>query len=90
MSIDTFNAVTEGYAERLFDLQLLQVHSGYWAAYFTNSKHPQKLDTVLQKLINQKNNNEHKSRQKHVDDVDVEAFLAQERAFKEKLELQNR
>ena len=82
MSLDTFNAVREGYADRLFDLQLLSVQGGFWAGYYGNSKRPKPLNSVMNAMIRNKT---HK-KSVHVDEVDVESFLKKERKRKEFLD----
>lgn len=86
MSMDVFQAYVQGYADRLFDQQTIAVQTGYWAAYYTNSKHPKSVNRIIEGL--QKEHNKQKKRPKtHVErpDVDVEAFLAQEEQFKRRL-----
>ena len=80
MSIDVFNAYIEGYGEHMFDYQLLAAHVGYWSGYF-QSKRPKPLETVLDKLIKAHKN----PQQKHVSEVDVEAFLKQQEEFNRRL-----
>lgn len=83
MSLDTLNAVVEGYSDRVFDLQILQVHSGYWNAYYANSKHPKSVNTIVKQMA--RSRTDHGKQREHADTVDVEAFLAREKAFKERL-----
>lgn len=80
MSLDVLKAVVKGYSDHIFDLQLVAVHQGYWSGYYSRSKKPKNLDTVLKKLFKakEKGDNRH-SKQKKVEDVDVESFLAKER-----------
>lgn len=84
MSLDTFNACIEGYQDRLFDNQLLAVHSGFWSGYYTNSKRPKQLSTILDSLLRAKN----KKFKKHSDEVDVDEFLRREAEFQRKLTAQ--
>lgn len=86
MSLPMFNACVAGYSEHIFDLQLLTVHTGFWAGYYSNSKKPKKLGAVLKSIIKNKESASKKPSQCHVPDVDVEAFLEQERRFKERAE----
>lgn len=86
MSLEMLQACVQGYQERLLDQQFLCVHAGFWAGYYSNSKKPKPLKTVLTKLA-------HAARavKKHVDeDPDVEAFLAQEKVFQERLSKQTK
>lgn len=85
MSLDTFNAVVEGYSDKMFDRELLQVHSGFWSGYYANSKHPRSLNTILKQLVKSKMKKDRKKG--HADTVDVDAFLAREKAFQERLAL---
>lgn len=82
MSLDTFNAVREGYADRLFDLQLLSIQSGFWSGYYGNSKHPKPLNNIMNTMIRNKVN----KKSSHVEDIDVESFLEKERRRKEFLD----
>ena len=84
MSLDTLNACIEGYQDRLFDNQLLAVHSGFWSGYYTNSKRPKQLSTILDSLLRAKN----KKFKKHSDEVDVDEFLRREAEFQRKLTAQ--
>lgn len=56
----------------------MAAQTGFWCAYFTNSKHPKPLNKILKDIYNPK---KHKS--KHVNTVDVEKYLAMEKAFEE-------
>lgn len=80
MSLDVFKAVIKGYSDHIFDLQLVAVHQGYWSGYYSRSKKPKNLETILKKLFKAKEKGENKPyKQKKVEDVDVEGFLAMER-----------
>lgn len=80
MSLDMFKAVVKGYSDHIFDLQLVAVHQGYWSGYYSRAKKPKNLETVLKKLFKAKEKGEDgPHRQKKVEDVDVESFLAKER-----------
>lgn len=86
MSLDMFKAYTQGYSDRLFDLQILSVQSGYWAAYYSNAKHPKSLNSLITEMTRRKNETEQKSSKNVVKpEVDVEAFLELERRFRDKL-----
>lgn len=80
MPLDVLKAVIKGYSDHVFDLQLLAVHQGYWAGYYGRSKKPKNLETILKKMFKAKEKGENKNfKQKKVEDVDVEGFLAMER-----------
>lgn len=79
MSLDVFKAVIKGYSDHIFDLQLVAVHQGYWAGYYSRAKKPKNIETILKKLFKAKEKGEDKPKQKKVEDVDVEKFLAMER-----------
>lgn len=84
-----FRAYIQGYSDRLFDQQLLTVQAGYWAAYYTNAKHPKPLKTLISDMSNRKAQNEIKKSKSIVKpEVDVEAFLATEEQFLRKLKSQ--
>ena len=85
MSLDVFEAFVSGYSDRLLDSQLLAVQSGYWAAYYTNSKHPKPLKQILESMVMKHVCTLKPSSSAPKPDVDVEAFLAQEERFKKKL-----
>jgi hypothetical protein len=74
-----FKAVVQGYSDHIFDLQLVAVHQGYWSGYYSRAKKPKSLEFILKKLFKAKEKTSDKSKQKKVEDVDVEAFLAMER-----------
>ena len=80
MSLDMFRAVIQGYSDHIFDLQLIAVHQGYWSGYYSRAKKPKGLESILKKMFKAKEKREDKPyKQKKVDDVDVEKFLAMER-----------
>lgn len=66
-------------------MQLLQVHAGYWSGYYTNSRHAKSIKDVTNKMVREKEKATSKYKQKHADEVDVEAFLAREQSFLERL-----
>ena len=79
MSLDMFKAVIHGYSDHIFDLQLVAVHQGYWAGYYGRAKKPKSLETILKKLfkVKEKSDKGH-YKQRKVEEVDVEGFLAKE------------
>jgi hypothetical protein len=80
MSLDVFRSVVKGYSDHIFDLQLVAVHQGYWAGYYSRAKKPKSLEFILKKLFKAREKGDNKShKQKKVEDVDVEGFLAKER-----------
>ena len=87
MSLDVFQAYIQGYSDRLFDQQIMSVQSGYWAAYFTNSKHPKPVKTIISEMSIKKDKVD-KSHSKNVvkPEVDVEAFLETEAKFLKQLQ----
>ena len=78
MSLDVFKAVVRGYSDHIFDLQILSVHQGYWAGYYSRAKKPKSLDTILKKLLKAKSKDHIKKSQKKATDVDVDTFLKRE------------
>lgn len=83
MDLDTVNAMIEGYEDRLFDQQLLQVHGGFWSGYYTGAKRPKSLKAIITKMVKQKD----QPKSAHADTVDVEAYKEMERKFNEQLRL---
>lgn len=80
MSLDVFRAVIKGYSDHIFDLQIVAVHQGYWSGYYNRAKKPKGLGTILKKMFKAKEKEDDGSyKQKKVDEVDVESFLAKER-----------
>lgn len=79
-----FNAYVRGYGDRLFDQQVLAVQAGYWAGYYIKARHPKSIQSILKAMLN-KHRQSDKKMQAPTPDVDVEAFLAQERQFKERM-----
>ena len=79
-----FRAYVAGYADHLFDMQALAVQSGYWAGYYGNAKHPKNPKDILA-MMSQKRARQSGKSPGAVPDVDVEAFLATERRFKERM-----
>lgn len=86
--MDTFQAVIQGYEDRLFDYQCLAVHQGFWAGYYSiRTKRPKSIDAILKLLVRKKL--KASGRQPHAEDVDVEAYLQLEEQFNRRLEEQN-
>lgn len=84
MSLDMFQAYLDGYADHMFDQQLMTIHTGFWAGYYTNSKHPKAVSTIMTSL--QKKRDQARQGKVHADSVDVDAFLEMERRFNAKLQ----
>lgn len=78
MSLDIFRACARGYMDRMFDLQILGVHNGYWAGYYGRDKRPKSVKSVIEKMARA-----HDKSSKHADEVDVETFLRMEERFKQ-------
>lgn len=74
----------EGYQDHLFDLKCIAIYQGFWAGYYSNSKRPKPLTTILNTL-NREHLNAKKKRSKSSSvakpsaEVDVDSFLALER-----------
>lgn len=81
MSLEVLQAYVSGYTDHLFDMQVLAVQSGYWAGYYGNAKHPKNPKDILAKMARKR---EHQPG-KPAPDVDVEAYLATEQRFKERM-----
>lgn len=79
MSLEVFRACSEGYADHLTDLEILSVQQGYWVGYYSNSKRPKSVKSIIDRIL--------RSREKgsHASEVDVESFLERERRFTERL-----
>ena len=84
MSLDMFQACTQGYSDRLLDNQILGVQQGYWAGYYSRAKKPKALGTIINKLLKTHNAEKSKARQV-VPEIDVDAFLKKEQDFKKRL-----
>lgn len=82
MSLDMFRACARGYADRMFDLQLLSVQQGYWAGYYNNSKKPKSAKTIIETLIRRRS-----KPKEHASEVDVDAFLKMEEQFNRRLNM---
>ena len=87
MSLDVFKACARGYADHIFDLQLVGVQQGYWAGYYSSAKKPKPLKYVIDKLFKARRKGEHDSQTVEKPDVDVDAFLAMEAQFNAKLQV---
>lgn len=79
-----FNAYVDGYSDHLFDQQVIAVQTGYWAGYYSKAKHPKNIKTILTTMLRKRQNAEKKVKTP-APEVDVEAFLAMEQRFKEKM-----
>ena len=89
MSLDVFQAVVRGYSDRLLDMQILSMQSGYWAAYYVMSKHPKMPKDVAAGMLRAHKKSEDRQQNVAVSTpapaVDVDSFLAREARFKAKL-----
>lgn len=84
----TLRAVIAGYQEHLFDLQCLAVHQGYWAGYYSNSKKPKSLNSILKKLFTEHRKSKIKVATKALPkpEVDLDTFMQRERKLNAFLE----
>lgn len=78
MDLGSFQAMLEGYNNHITELHAIAIHVGYWSGYYNNSKRP-KSPKALSDKLRKKRVKEEKERP----DVDVDAFLEQERQFNE-------
>lgn len=65
----------------MFDLKCLMVHAGYWAGYYSSTKKPKPLGTVLEQLSTEFTKEQNKntgSGTAEKPDVDVDLFLQRE------------
>lgn len=88
MDLPCFQACVLGYSDSLFDRQITAIQTGYWAAYYTNSKHPKSLASLIQDMTRKRQLSEVKalgSKSVSKPEVDVESYLEMERKFYEKL-----
>lgn len=88
MSFDVFTTCVRGYADRLFDSQTLAIQTGFWAAYYSNSKHPKSVENQVKAMIKRKEQYEDTAKTSlHLvkPEVDVEAFKATEEQFLRRL-----
>ena len=81
MSLDVFRACSRGYSARMFDTQILGVQQGYWAGYYSRTKKPKSVKSVVDKMVREKS----RSTKPEKPDVDVEAFLKMEEQFNKRL-----
>lgn len=84
MSMDVFRACIQGYADHVFDMQLLGVQSGYWAGYYSRAKKPKPIKSIIQNMLREKNRDTKHTKGVRAPEVDVAGFLAMEQKFKEK------
>ena len=90
MSLDVFNAYVDGYADRLFDQQVLAMQTGHWAAYFVGSKHPKPVKELAEKMYKNKQGAKRSKSGVAKPEVDVDAYLEREANFRARLEQQGR
>ncbi len=84
MSMEMLKACVDGYSNRLLDMQLLSLQSGYWSGYYSRAKKPKTLKLIAETLM-RKMGTSNNSKPKHAAEVDVDAFLEQERIFAERM-----
>ena len=71
-----FRACCLGYADRMQDLSALNVQAGYWVAYYNNTKHAKKPDTIIAQMQMKAEAKKHGGKKPA---PDVETFLAREK-----------
>lgn len=81
MSLDVFRACSRGYSAHMFDMQILGVQQGYWAGYYSRTKKPKSVKSIVDKMVREKS----RSAKSEKPDVDVEAFLKMEEQFNKRL-----
>lgn len=84
MPLDVFRACSRGYSNRMFDMQILGVQQGYWAGYYTRSKKPKQVKTIIDKMVRSRDKPDRPTNTAKPD-VDVEAFLKIEEQFNKRL-----
>lgn len=82
MPLWQFLAALEGYRAQVDQVSAASVWTGYWSAYYASSNKSKKSPTALIEALHRK---AEKVQSKHVDNVDVDAFLERERRFNEQL-----
>lgn len=87
MSLEMFQSCAKGYLDRMFDLQLLGIQQGYWAGYFTRSKKPKSIKSIVEKMVKAKTKRDAdpKSIKTAKPEVDVETFQEMEARFQKRL-----
>lgn len=83
MSAEVFKACVRGYTDRIFDLQILGVQQGYWAGYYTRTRKPKPLKSIIDKLFKSKTKNKG-SIDVSKPEIDVETFQKLEARFQER------
>lgn len=79
MNLSMLQAYIEGYQERMFDLQCLAVHQGFWAGYY-QSKKPKPVHVILQKLFKEhsKRGKKHTQGNAEKPEVNLDQFMERE------------
>lgn len=72
--MDEFNALVQGYNDKLIDLQVIAAQIGYWSGYY-QSKRPKSISTISENIMSNKLKS-YKSTKKSV--PDVESFKAKD------------
>lgn len=85
MSLDLFQAVVQGYTDRLFDQQVIAVQAGFWAGYYSKVKHPKSVDSVISSMHKKKVRQDKRHLKAPAPVVDVEGFLAREQRLQDYL-----
>ena len=78
-TFDDFDAMTAGHDEVIHESEELAVLTGYWAGYYSGMGRKKPVKTILAQMEKARNGGSGN----RAPDVDVDAFLAQERRFKE-------
>lgn len=78
-----FNACMDGYTDRCTDNAATAILTGYWSAYYNNSKKPKLPARVIEQLYEKID----KIKSGEKPELDVDSFLAIEEQFQQRLAL---
>ena len=85
-----FQAVVQGYGDRILDSQIIALQSGYWSAYYTGVKHPKPVHKIAEDMVERHKRRDVQKLSTTKPDVDVDAYLEMEAQFKARMEQQGR
>ena len=80
MTLWQYNACLEGYYDHIVDLRTVAVEQGYYSAYYSNTKRPKPVNTVIENM--RKQSKKQSTDKQKAGDPNIEAFQCLDETFK--------
>lgn len=77
LSLEQVRAVVAGYSDRLVDAEIAAVMTGYYSAYYTNTKRPKKPQKLIEAIM-RAHRKKDSSKRTPAEAPDIEEFMRRE------------